>query len=147
MPMPKSAILFRIAAILLLLFAAGHTYGFLTLVPPTPEAAAVRSSMDSVTFVIHGKSFSYGGFYLGLGLFISAFYLFLAILSWRLGSMAKRAAPDTRFLCGLLTLLMIIGFGLAMRFFGGGPAVLSALAAFTFGAATLTTPAAAPSGR
>lgn len=145
MAMPKSTTLFRIAAVLLLLFAAGHTYGFLSLVPPTPEAAAVRSSMDTVTFNIHGKSFSYGGFYLGFGLFISAFYFFLAILSWRLGSMAKRAAPDTRFLGGLLTLLMIIGFGLAMRFFGGAPAILSALAAITLGAATLTTPAAPPS--
>ena len=39
-----SAKLYRTAAIVFLLFAAGHTFGFLTLTPPTSEAIAVRDA-------------------------------------------------------------------------------------------------------
>ncbi len=35
-------LLYRIAAALLLLFAAGHTLGFLAFKPPSPEGLAVR---------------------------------------------------------------------------------------------------------
>ena len=134
--MNRPVLLFRTAAILLLLFAAGHTFGFLNLVATTPEARAVRASMDTATFAVHGKTFSYGGFYLGLGLFVTAFMLFAAALAWRLGAMARRASPDVRFLGGLLTLFMLVSLALALRYFSAIPATLSALIALTTGAAT-----------
>jgi len=35
----SATLLYRMAAVLFVLFAVGHTYGFLTLRPPSAEAA------------------------------------------------------------------------------------------------------------
>jgi hypothetical protein len=46
----KRAVLRKIASVLLLLFAAGHNFGFLRFTPPTVEGRAVYESMNSVHF-------------------------------------------------------------------------------------------------
>jgi len=83
----KATLLFRIAAVLLLLFATGHTIGFLSFTPPTPEGVAVRDAMSNVHFQVRNNSLSYGGFYRGFGLFVTAYLLFSAFLAWQLGSL------------------------------------------------------------
>jgi hypothetical protein len=83
--------LFRIAAVLLLLFALGHTVGFLKFRPPTPAGETVRQGMDDVHFQVRGKTYSYGGFYVGFGLFNTLFLVFGSVLAWHLGSLASRA--------------------------------------------------------
>lgn len=92
----KAAILFRITAFVFVLFAAGHTFGFLNFKPPTQDGLAVRDSMDRVHFQVGGKSFSYGGFYRGFGLTATAAMLFQAFLAWHLGSMASRGSADAK---------------------------------------------------
>jgi hypothetical protein len=82
--------LYRIASLLLLLFALGHTVGFLKFKPPTAEGLAVHDAMNSVHFQVRGKTYSYGGFYRGFGLFNSVFLLFAALLAWHLGVLAAR---------------------------------------------------------
>jgi hypothetical protein len=77
----NATLLYRIASALLVLFAVGHTIGFLRLKPPTPEAAAVYDAMHKVHFQVGGSSFSYGGFYIGFGLFVTAYLLFSAYLA------------------------------------------------------------------
>src|ERR1700732_1915462 len=62
----KATVLFRITAVLFVIFAAGHTFGFLTFKPPTEAAVAVHNSLNNVYFKSDGKIFSYGGFYRGL---------------------------------------------------------------------------------
>lgn len=79
---------YRIAAGLFLLSAAAHTVGVLTMTPPTAEAIAVHDAMNNVHFTVNGSTFSYGGFYTGFGLFISAYLIFSAFLAWRLGAFA-----------------------------------------------------------
>ncbi len=64
----KPTLLYRIAAVLFVLFAAAHTIGFRRFVPPSTEGLAVRDAMNDVHFVLHGGSYSYGGFYNGFGL-------------------------------------------------------------------------------
>ena len=54
---------YRIAAAVFVLFAVGHTLGFLTFKPPTAEAAAVREAMDRAQFL---GAHSFGRFYVGL---------------------------------------------------------------------------------
>jgi hypothetical protein len=76
--------LYRIAAVLLVVFAALHTYGFLNFVPPTPEGRAVMESMNGVHFALEGKSFSYGEFYKAFGLFVTVYLLFSAVVAWHL---------------------------------------------------------------
>jgi hypothetical protein len=86
----KPTLLYRIASILFVLFAAGHTIGFLRFVPPTAEGVAVRDAMRNVHFAFRGGTYSYGGFYDGFGLSISLYLLFSAFLAWHLGRLAAR---------------------------------------------------------
>jgi len=83
----KPAVLYRIASVLFVIFAAGHTFGFLSFKPPTAEGLAVRDAMNSVHF---GANMSYGGVYIGFGLYISVYLLFSAYIAWHLGGLAGR---------------------------------------------------------
>jgi len=58
--------LYRIPEVLLVLFAAGQTFGFIKFKAPT-EGQALRASMDSVKMEVEGKTYTYGGFYQGFG--------------------------------------------------------------------------------
>src|SRR5271165_4000097 len=80
----KVPYLYRIAAVLLVLFAAGHTIGFLSFKPPTAEGLAVRDAMMDVHFQVKSADLSYGGFYKGFGFFITVYLLFSAFLAWHL---------------------------------------------------------------
>jgi hypothetical protein len=84
----NATLLYRIASVLLLLFALGHTVGFLKFKPPTAEGIAVRDAMTNVHFQVRGRDYTYGGFYRGFGLFNSVFLVFSAVLAWRLGTLA-----------------------------------------------------------
>ena len=82
----KATVLYKIASVLLILFAAGHTFGFLSFNPPSAEGRAVYDSMNNVHFKVKGSIFSYGGFYRGFGLSINREYAFLCVsglVSWR----------------------------------------------------------------
>ena len=46
----RATILFRIASVVFLLFAFGHTFGFLNFKPPTVEGVAVKKAMSDVVF-------------------------------------------------------------------------------------------------
>jgi hypothetical protein len=82
----KPAWLYRIGAVVLLLFAVLHTIGFLSFKPPTAEGLAVRDAMTNVHFEINGSNLSYGDFYRGFGLFVTIYFLFSAFLAWYLAS-------------------------------------------------------------
>jgi hypothetical protein len=58
----KATVLYRIASVVFVLFAAGHTVGFMTFKPPTAEGQAVQQSMDTVQFQVGGRAFTYAGF-------------------------------------------------------------------------------------
>src|SRR5215471_17328674 len=108
----KATLLYRIAAVLLLLFATGHTIGFLSFTPPTPEGVAVRDAMNSVHFQVRTHSYTYGNFYRGFGLFVTAYLLFSAFLAWQLGSLAVKYAPAVHLvgwmLCAVQTANLIL---------------------------------------
>ena len=72
----KPSLWFRIAAVLLFFFALGHTVGFLRFRPATADGRAVLDAMNSVHFRVGSGSFSYGGFYVGFGLFVTSYLLF-----------------------------------------------------------------------
>jgi hypothetical protein len=92
----KATVLYRIAAAIFALFAAGHTIGFLISKSPRPRGLAVRASVNAVRFQIARDSYSYGDFYLGFGLFVTAFQLFSAFLAWLLSSWARNSPPAIR---------------------------------------------------
>jgi hypothetical protein len=48
----SATLLYRIAAFVFVLFAVGHTYGFLSLRPPSAEGRAVYDAMNTVRFEV-----------------------------------------------------------------------------------------------
>jgi hypothetical protein len=135
----KPALWFRIAAVLMLLFAVGHTIGFLTFHPSSVEGQNVWRAMNTVRFTEGSSTFSYGDFYIGFGLFISAFQLFAAWLVWTLGSMAQRGTSGVRSIAWAMAIVQLTSLTLSLRYFAAGPAILSALTAACVIVAALST--------
>ncbi len=82
----KASVLYRIAAVLLLLFAAGHTLGF-RQTDPAWGVGALLGSMRSIHFDVQGFNRTYWDFFVGAGFSVGVFYLFAAILAWQLGGL------------------------------------------------------------
>ena len=78
----KASMFYRIAAVLLLLFDAGHTSGFPW---SDPKWGVDLGPMRSTHFYMMGSSRTYWDFYVGFGLFVSVFLLLAVILAWQLG--------------------------------------------------------------
>jgi hypothetical protein len=129
----NATLLYRIAAVLLLLFAAGHTVGFLRFKPPTPEAAAVRDAMNSVHFHVGGSPFTYGGFYVGFGLFVTAYLLFSAFLAWHLGDLARVNPQAIGVLGWAFFAVQLAILALSWIHFFAAPVAFSALVAVCLG--------------
>lgn len=81
----SSARLYRAASIVLLLFAAGHTYGF-RKVDPRWNADATVAAMKT-TFQVQGVTRGYWDFFSGFGFFATGLLLFCAVLAWELGGL------------------------------------------------------------
>jgi len=124
---------YRIAALLLVLFAAGHTVGFLRFKPPTPEALAVRDAMNNVQFQVRGTTFSYGGFYRGFGLFVTAYVLFSAFLAWHLSGLAARNPEAIGSLGWVFLAVQLASVALSWIFFAPAVGVFSGVIALCLG--------------
>lgn len=122
----KATTLYRIAAVLLILFAVGHTFGFLNFTPPSSEARAVREAMKGVHFQIGGARYSYAGFYTGFGLFVTVYLLFSAFLAWHLGGLARSNPQAVGALGWVFCAVQGASFGLSWIYFSVAPALLSA---------------------
>src|SRR3954466_11213585 len=82
----KASTLYRIAAVLLLLFAVSHTL-FFRQSDPTWGVDALLSSMQSIHFDVQGFNRTYWDLFLAAGFSVGVFYLFAAILAWQLGGL------------------------------------------------------------
>ena len=89
----KASALYRIAAVLLLLFDAGHTSGFPW---SDPKWGVDLRSVRSTHFYIMGFSRTHWDFYIGFGLFVSVFLLLSAVLAWQLGSLPPESSALMR---------------------------------------------------
>src|SRR5580704_17954899 len=78
--------LYRIAGVLLLLFAVGHTLGFRQS-NPRWGVDALLGSMRSIHFDVQGFSRSYWDMFQAAGFSVGVFYFFAAILAWQLGGL------------------------------------------------------------
>lgn len=120
-----SASLYRAASAVFVLFAVGHTFGFLGFTPPTAEGIAVRDAMNHVHFSVGSASFSYGDFYRGLGFSATASMLFQAFLVWQLAAMVRLAPRAAARVGWGLCVLQLVGFGLSCIYFSLPPAIFS----------------------
>jgi hypothetical protein len=129
----KATLLYRIASGLFILFAAGHTFGFLLFKPPSPEALAVRDAMNNIRFQVEGSSFSYGGFYTGFGLYATVYLLFSAFLAWHLGNLARTNPQAIGALGWVFVAVQVASLVLSWKYFLLPPVILSALLAGCLG--------------
>jgi len=82
----KASVFYRIAAVLLLLFAIGHTLGFRQS-DPAWGVDALLGSMRSIHFDVQGFNRTYWDLSLAAGFSVGVFFLFSAILAWQLGGL------------------------------------------------------------
>jgi hypothetical protein len=129
----SATLLYRIAAVLLLLFATGHTIGFLRFKPPNAEGIAVRDSMDNVRLQVGSGKLTYGDFYRGFGLFCTLYLLFAAYLAWHLGTMAKGNPQAIGSLGWAFFAVQLVSIVLSWIYFLPPPVILSALVAICTG--------------
>lgn len=89
----NARLLYRISAILILLFDLGHSAGYPWSDPSWGVDTAVIKSSH---FQVLGFRRTYWDFYVGFGLVISVFLLLAAILAWQLGGLRAEAVPPLR---------------------------------------------------
>ena len=123
----KASIFFRIAAVLLLLFAVGHTLGFRQNVPEW-RAGSVIGSMQSVHFNAQGFNRTYWDLFTGFGLYFSVFLLLAAVLAWQLGGVtAASFGPFTHSTAWTLSICFIAVTALSWEFAFTIPLIFSSL--------------------
>lgn len=91
----KSSILYRTAAVLLLLFALAHTFGFRQS-DPQWGVDGLLAAMRSTHFDVQGFHRSYWDLFVAAGLSVGVFYFFLALVAWQLGGLSDRTLHEMR---------------------------------------------------
>ena len=120
----KASMFYRIAAALLLLFAAGHTSGFPW---SDPQWGVDLSAMRSTHFYIMGFSRAYWDFYVGFGLFVSVFLLLAVVLAWQLGGLPPESLALMRVTAWTFALCFAAITVLSWKYFFIIPIVFSIL--------------------
>ncbi|HEV2680753.1 MAG TPA: hypothetical protein VGV14_09665 [Rhodanobacter sp.] len=111
----KPSLLLRIASIITLLLAVGHTSGGLSFWSPGGETEVLRA-MRSFHFDAGGVSRTYLDFYLGFGFIVSVYLLAQTVVLWQLASMAKADPIRVRPLVGSFLLASVVSAILCWRF-------------------------------
>jgi hypothetical protein len=91
----KASLLYRVAAVLLLLLAVGHTLGFRQS-DPAWGVDSLLASMKSIHFDVQGFSRTYWDLYTAAGFAVGVFYLFAAVLTWQLGGLPAAILASIR---------------------------------------------------
>ena len=91
----RSSLFYRIAAILLLLFAVGHTLGFRQS-DPRWGVDTLLGFMRSIHFEVQGFSRTYWDLFVAAGFSTGVFYLFAAVFAWQLGGLPAQTLAVMR---------------------------------------------------
>src|ERR1700686_1518067 len=122
----KASMFYRIAAVLLLLFAVGHTLGFRQS-DPKWGIDALLGSMRSIHFDAQGFNRTYWDFFSAFGLFFSVFLLFAAVLAWLLGGLPAETLARVRSMAWALAICFVAITALSWRYAFTIPIVFSAV--------------------
>ena len=122
----KPSVLYRIASVLLILFALGHTLGF-RRVDPRWGVDSIIAALRSTYFDVQGLNRTYWDFYVGFGLFVTILLVFVAVLSWQLGGFSKESLSLMPLVTwGLAACFILVTF-LSWKYFFVVPAIFSAV--------------------
>ena len=122
----RSSLLYRIASVLILLFAIGHTLGFRN-VDPRWGIDSTIASMKTIHFNAQGFQRTYWDFYAGFGFFVTLFLLLAAIMAWQLGSFSRPMVSPAQSLAWALTASFAILVFLSWRYFFIAPVIFSSV--------------------
>ena len=126
----KASIVYRIAAVLLVLFAAAHGFGF-TQHDPQWGVDALLASMHSMRFDVPGFSRTYWDFYLAGGYSVDVFLLFSAVLAWQLSGLPADTLKSLRCITWAFALCFAGITALACMYLFIPPIVFSAVVTLT----------------
>jgi len=119
----------RMAAVLTLLYCAGHTIGMPWTPYTDPEATSVLEAMKSHRFEAEGFKGTYWDLYFGFGLVISIYLLVQAVVLWQVASLAKTDALRVRPIVVSFLIAFVINAVLSWKYFFVVPVVLAGLIA------------------
>jgi hypothetical protein len=122
----KASLLYRIASVLLLLFAVGHTLGFRQTNPEWGVSSLI-DSMRSIRFDAQGFSRTYWDFFSAFGLFFSVFLLFAAVLAWQLGGLPAETFARMRRTAWALAICFAAVTALSLKYAFTTPIIFSAV--------------------
>jgi len=120
-----TTLLLRIASVISLLFAVGHTLGGLKRWSPMGENDVLKAMTD-VRFEIMGDNRSYLDFFMGFGWSISVAMLLQTALLWQMAALARAEAAQVRPMIAMFTLATLASGVIAWLFILPVPALFSA---------------------
>ena len=121
-------ILYRVSAVLLLLFAAGHQFGF-RHVDPEWKADATVAAMRDTRFPVQGFQRTYWEFFSGFGFFVTVLLLFSAVFAWQVGGLSPEARQTLTPVRWAFAITYVIIAALTWRYFFMAPGILATLGA------------------
>jgi hypothetical protein len=121
----KASLLYRTASILLLLFAAGHTFGFRQIDPKWGGVDSLVQSMKSIHFNANGSDRTYWDFFVGFGLFVTVLMLFASLVAWQFGGLSAETLAQIRMgAWGFVVCFGLVAY-LSWRYFFWVPVIFS----------------------
>jgi hypothetical protein len=131
----------RAAAVVALLFAAGHMLGAANSWSPLGETAVLQS-MRSFEFDVMGSRRTYAKFYVGFGVYIGVLLVAKGVLLWQLSALARRQPASARPLVVTLALASTVGAVVCAWYIFILPALFAGALAGCIGAALVVRPRA-----
>lgn len=119
--------IYRVVAVLLVLYTLGHTLGFARVDPGWGVDAPI-AALKSITFAAQGTPRrTYWGFYVGFGYFCSVLLLFAAGLAWQLGAVPPGTLRSLQLISWWFAATFLVATVVTWRYFFTAPMVFSAL--------------------
>lgn len=124
----SATLLYRLAAVLLVLFAAGHQMGF-RRVDPRWGVTQFTDGLKTTQFQVQGTTRTYWGFFSGFGFFVTVLLLFSAILAWQLAGLPAATLASLRFIMWSFAVCYVVITLLTWRYFFIAPLIFTGLVA------------------
>jgi hypothetical protein len=123
----SSALLYRIASVVLVLYAAAHQFGFRQADPRWNAGASVTAM--KATFQVQGQTRSYWDFFSAFGFIWTGALLFFAILAWQLATMPADVLHGLKLVRWAFAACFVAVTLLTWRYVFPVPSIFSALVA------------------